>query len=171
MKLLSRVRFFDWRVCQDRSTREENWIPSSTPRILSPLLWRRVCGPSALSAASFSVSAKPATSHSHYPSSADKTFPQPDLSVLLTEQCYLIKWCQNPESGFLSISKSCNFYFKNTSPTLHSISSATCSLESHACTILVAAYLSPSLYSCFPNNSFSTQQLGTYKTADLIMSP
>ena len=119
MKPLSRVRFFDWRVCKDRSTREENWIPSSRPRILSPLLWRRVCNPSTLSAASFSVSAKPVTSHSHYLSSADKTYPQPDLSVLLTEQCYLIEWCQNPESGFLSTSKSCNFYFKNTSPALH----------------------------------------------------
>ena len=44
----------------------------------------------------------------------------PPLSVLFTELCYhLIEWCQNPESGFLFISKSYNFYFKNTSPTLH----------------------------------------------------
>ena len=70
---------FDWRVWKDRSTIEENWIPSSRPRILSSLLWKRVCDPSTLSAASFSVSAKPVTSHCHYPSSADKTFLQTDL--------------------------------------------------------------------------------------------
>lgn len=74
-------------------------------------------------------------------------------SVLFTEQCsHLIEGCQNPESGFLSISKSCKFYFKNTSPTPHFY------FQCHPLLTVSCLYYISSLLSFFQALSLLSQQ-------------
>lgn len=144
---------FDWRAWKDRSAGEENWIPPSRPRILSPPLWRRVCDPHGLLPPSLSP-----PSLWHRPLIIPPLQTRPALrltsrSVLFTEQCsHLIEGCQNPESGFLSISKSCKFYFKNTSPTPHFY------FQCHPLLTVSCLYYISSLLSFFQALSLLSQQ-------------